>query len=202
MSNPSNQTIIARWKNVRCFATVIRSPEAVRSAFKGQKLLAWWWRVILALHGKPTQNHLTSQEHCECIADGFRFYGWLYRMLGILFGAGTLLCLRYGLADFYWLTLLTFGGVYLWAAGGLAISGATTYSNSRGGHVWLLVAFLFFIALFLASTLMLFSAQVRLSQWVPDTINIVVTLGLLIFGVGSYLIELGALVANERTRVL
>jgi hypothetical protein len=202
MPKDLNQIINSRWKNVRYFASVIRSPESVRSAFEGQRLLAWWWRLVLALHGKPMRRNVTAVDRYECIAGGFRFYGWIYRMLGILFGATTMLCWNSSMSDFYWITLLTFGGVYLWAAGGLAISGAKEYCDSQGGRVWLLVAFLFFIALFLAVTLAIFSSEVKFTQSLPDALNIVATLGILGFGVGSYLIELAALVANKLAKAL
>lgn len=192
-----NKTINRRWKNARFFAAIIRSPESVRNAFKGQKLLAWWWKLVLSLHGKPMRVNFAAIEQRECIADGFRFYGWLYRGLGILFGATTLLCWHYRMTDIYWSTLLTFSGAYLWAAGGLAISGAKEYGDSQGGRVWLLVAFLFFIAVFLAVFLAIFSSEAKFAQSLPDTINVSATLGMLVFGVGSYLIELAALVVPE-----
>ena len=192
-----NKTVNRRWKNVRFFAAVIRSPESVRSAFKGQTLLAWWWKLVLSLHGKPLRVNFTPIEQRECIADGFRFYGWLYRGVGILFGATTLICWHYRMTDFYWSTLLAFSGAYLWSAGGLAISGAKEYGDSKGVRVWLLVAFLFFIAVFLAVFLAIFSSEAKFAQSLPETINVSATLGMLVFGVGSYLIELAALVVPE-----
>jgi len=38
---------------------------------------------------------------------------------------------------------------------------------------------------------------VKFAQSLPDTINVIATLGMLVFGVGSYLIELAALVMPE-----
>jgi hypothetical protein len=194
------QDLIARWKNIRRFAAVIRSDEGVRTAFEGQGIMAWWWNVVLALHGKPVQTTFTPGQRCHCVADGFRFYGWLYRALAIVFGAAAIFCWACGLAGYFWVLWLVAGGIYLWIIAGLAFSGAARLYDSTGGHIWHLVAFLFFVSLFLACTLMTISLQVRLTGWLPDTANFIITLGAMTFGVGSYVVELAALVASEPLR--
>lgn len=186
-----------QWKNIRRFASVVRSPDAVRNAFANQGLLSWWWQLVLRLHGQPVPNRLTANEWCACVRDGFRFYGWLYRGLAIILGGAAILGWCAGVKDVFWLNYLPAGGIYLWLAGGLAITGAKTYCDTNGKRPWPLVAFLFFVSLFLAVTLTVFSTQANFCQWLPDTINLFLTLGLLMFGVGSYLIELAALLANE-----
>ncbi|MDR3459225.1 MAG: hypothetical protein P4N60_17480 [Verrucomicrobiae bacterium] len=191
------QNLIARWKNIRCFAAVIRSDEGVRTAFEGQGILAWWWKIVLALHGKPVQAAFPPERRFRCVADGFRFYGWLYRALAIVFCAAATFCWVCDSAGCFWILWLAAGGVYLWIIAGLAFTGAARLYDSTGGHVWHLVAFLFFVSLFLACTLMAISLQVRLIGWLPDVANFMITLGAMAFGVGSYVVELAVLVAGE-----
>ena len=191
------QRLSSRCRNIRWFAAVIRSDLAVRRAFEGQGILAWWWNIVLALHGKPIKTVLSLEYRCQCVADGFRFYGWLYRALAIIFGAAAFCCWVGNLAACYWVALLGASGIYLWVVSRLAFSGAAQYYRSTGKQVWNLVAFLFFITLFLACVLITVSLQARLDGWLSDTANIVITLGLMAFGIGSYLVELAALTARE-----
>jgi hypothetical protein len=179
---------------------VVRSPAAVRTAFEGQRGLAWWWNIVLALHGKPGQTAFSAEHRCRCVAEGFRFYGWLYRLLALVFGAAALLCWFCSLADSFWLTLLAASSIYLWIIAGLAFSGAVEFCVSAGERVWPLVAFLFFVTIFLTSVLIAVSVQVRLAGWLPDVTNIIITLGTMAFGVGSYLVELAALVTGNPLR--
>jgi hypothetical protein len=191
------QSLSSRWQNIRCFAAVIRSDVDVRRAFEGQGIMAWWWNIVLALHGKPVKAVLSLEYRCSCIADGFRFYGWLYRALAIIFGAAAFYCWVSNLAAFYLVALLAVSGIYLWTVSGLAFSGASQFHRSAGERVWHLVAFLFFVALFLACSLIAISLQVRLAGWLPDAENFIITIGAMALGVGSYLVELAALTARE-----
>jgi hypothetical protein len=185
------------WRqNFRCFAAVIRSDTAVRRAFEGQGLLAWWWRLVLALHGRPTQTKFPPAYRCRCVADGFRFYGWLYRGLAIILGLTAVGCCVWDLAAFFWVLWLAASAAYLWIIGGLAFTGAMQYERSTGSAVWHLVAFLFFISIFLAGGLIALGQQVWLNGWLPDAVNFSLTLGVLTFGLGSYVIELAVLVVR------
>ena len=195
-----HQNLGGRWKNIRCFAAVVRSPAAVRNAFEEHRVLTWWWKTVLALHGKPVSIDFSMQARCQCIADGFRFYGWLYRALAMVFGVTAILCWVGNITDLFWVTLLAASAVYLWIASGLAFSGAVEFHDSAGESIWQLVAFLFFIALFLTSTLTAISVHVRFAGWLPDALNFAFTVGIMVLGVGSYLVELAALVTREPTR--
>ncbi len=197
MTITTNQRVSERLKNIRCFAAVIRGPVGVRNAFDGHRMLAWWWIRVLALHGKPIPSNFSVQNRCACVADGFRFYGWLYRGLAAVIGPVAFSCWAANIINLFWITLLCASAIYLWAAAGLAFSGATEFCDSTGKRVWQLVAFLFFIALFLSSAVTAISIQSRSAGWLPDVLNIVLTTGMMAFGVGSYFIELAALVANE-----
>ena len=188
------------WRNIRCFAAVVRSPVAVRNAFEGQSVLAWWWEGVLALHGRPLSTNGSVQDHCRCIGEGFRFYGWLYRALSLVLGAMSILCWAVEAADLFWVALLLASAIYLWTTSKLAFSGAAEFCSSRGERVWYLVAFLFFITLFLASVVTATSIQARIAGWVPDELNGVITAIAMAFGVGSYFIEVAALVTKEPAR--
>ena len=197
MMSTTNQRISDRLGNIRCFAAVIRSPVGVRNAFEGHRILAWWWNRVLALHGKPIPSNFLVQNRCACVADGFRFYGWLYRGLATVIGAAAFSCWAANIINRFWITLLCASTIYLWAAAGLAFSGAAEFCCSAGKRVWQLVAFLFFIALFLISAVTAISIQSRSAGWLPDVLSIVLTAGMMAFGVGSYFVELAALVTTE-----
>jgi hypothetical protein len=196
----ANKSLGDRLKNIRCFAAVIRSPVAVRNAFEGHRVLAWWWKSVLALYGQPLETNFSVQKRCHCISDGFRFYGWLYRVLALVVGAVAFICDAGNIADFFWITLMTASAIYLWITAGLAFSGATKFYNSTGERVWPLAAFLFFIALFLISAMTAISIQVRIAGGLPDALNLIITVGVVAFGIGSYFVELAALVAIEPLR--
>ncbi len=194
------QSLSNRWNNIRCFAAVVRSSAAVRTAFGGQRAMVWWWNIVLALHGKAGEPSFSLERRCRCVAEGFRFYGWLYRLLALALGAAALLCWFCSLADSFWITLFAASSIYLWIIASLAFSGALEFCGSAGERVWPLVAFLFFVTVFLTGVLIAISIQVRLAGWLPDVANIIITLGAMAFGVGSYLVELAALVAIDPLR--
>jgi hypothetical protein len=147
----------------------------------------------LALHGKPVAGFDSISEHRNCVADGFRFYGWLYRSLALVLIAFAGYAAASGLAGWYWLGFLIAGAVCLWNAAGLAFAGASALPQAVGDGLLKLVVFLFFIGLFLASTLMAVSVQARAVELLPDFANVALTMLLLLFGVGSYFIEVVAL---------
>ena len=194
------QDVRERWNNIRCFAAVVRSPLSTRSAFEGHRVLGWWWKAVLALHGKPAAVGFSRQHRCHCIADGFRFYGWLYRLLAVVLGMSAVLCLAGNIAELFWIVMLTASAVYTWITAGLAFSGAVEFYESGGARIWRLVAFLFFVALFLASLLTAISLEARSLGCLPDAVNGGLTAGLMALGVGSYFVELAALVTIEPAR--
>ena len=188
-----------RWFNFRCFAAVVRSPAYVRDAFSENRVLAWWWSAVLTLHGKPDQRSFPN--YGQSIAEGFQFYGVLYRLLAVVLASSALICWRCEIAGFFSIAALLLGGIYLWIVTGLAFCGASEFLRSNGDRTWKLVAFLFFIAVFLSSLLTELSFQVRGAGLLSDGTNLFITAVMMAFGVGSYVIELAALANKPNGRV-
>lgn len=187
-----------RWAIIRRFAAIVSTPPAVKSAFIGHPLLRAWWKCILFLHGRPRAKVIAASEYWDCIAEGFRFYGWLYRVLALVVTAVAGWALATGVAGFYWLAFLFSTAVGFWSAAGLAFAGANTLQPILENGLWKLVAFLFLISITLASILVAVSAEVRAAELITDEANVALTISLLIFGVGSYLVEVLALVTAVR----
>ncbi len=147
------------WHRIRNFAAIVRSPAPVRDAFTGHPLLRGWWKCILALHGKSVGDGQLAPEHWNCVADGFRFYGWLYRFVAVALLAMAAWAAVTGLAGVYWLGFMIAGAFGLWCAAGLAFAGASDLPRAVQEGIWKLVVFLFLVALFLVSILMGISVE-------------------------------------------
>ena len=189
------------WHRIRKFAAIVRSPAPVRDAFTGHPLLRVWWKCILALHGKLVGDGQLAPEHWNCVADGFRFYGWLYRFVAVALLAMAAWAAVNGLAGVYWLGFMIAGAFGLWCAAGLAFAGASDLPRAVQEGIWKLVVFLFLVALFLVSILMAISVEAKAAELLSDFANLMLTLLLLAFGVGSYLIEVVALMTAREPRV-
>ena len=98
----------------------------------------------------------------------------------------------------YWVGFMMAGAVCLWCAAWLAFAGADDLPQSARDGLWKLVVFLFLVGLFLVLTLMAVSVQAKAVELLPDLANFALTILLLVFGVGSYLIELVALVTAQQ----
>lgn len=183
--------------NIRRFAAVVRSPAAVRHAFAGQRLLACWWACVLALHGRRTAPELSPQQWCGCVADGFRFYGWLYRGLAGAMAVLAVLAAGGFVGDRFWLAVFAASALYLWSTAGLAFAGARELVASAGRRIWPLVAFLFFVAVFLVGLTAAIGMQLRADGRLPDPLVLLLSAAILLLGAGSYLVELAALVAGR-----
>lgn len=192
-----NSKLRISWHRIRTFAAVVRSPAPVRTAFIGHPALRAWWKCVLALHGKPAEGGLSAPEHWNCVAEGFRFYGWLYRFVALALVAMAGWTETSGVAGLYWVGFMIAGACCLWCAAGLAFAGASALPRAVEEGIWKLVVFLFFIGLFLVATLMAASVQARAVELLPDSANLAFTLLLLVFGVGSYFIEVVALVTAQ-----
>lgn len=177
------------------FQQVVCSAPTVRDAFAAHTPLKGWWRVILFLHGKPRDLQATDVERVRCISEGFRFYAWLYRVLGMVFlaVAGLLGALRGMGSDevsAYWIGASVLGGIYLWIVSGLGYCGAAAYREGKTQSIALLVSFMVMIVAFLSLLVAALSVAAHSLGWVGSGPNLLALSVLFVFGVGSYLIEI------------
>ena len=184
---PSIQT-----QRIRCFASVVRSPGHVRAAFASQRFpLRTWWGLILRLHGRAARNStMTPEEERACIADGFHFYGTLYRLVAVMLMVVFVGAVAAGISGFHGQALLACAAGYLWITANLATDGARLYRASGAEGRPLLVTFLFFVTAFLVGFIATASAVAHQHGLLPDPVNVLLFALFLAFGVGSYLIEL------------
>ncbi len=134
------------------FARVVVTPELVRSAFTEVPAARWWWRVVLAMHGKPCRPGVSLDEIDRVVAAGFRFYGALYVFVGALFLVLSLALWSLAVASdaTYWPLLGSASGGYLLLAGRVAFKGADLFHARRDRGIALLLLFLLMVATFLA----------------------------------------------------
>jgi hypothetical protein len=89
-------------------------------------------------------------------------------------------------------------GVYLLAAASVARAGAERYPEHRDAGVQLLVLFLGMAAVFLAMFLGIASILAEQQRIVPGLWNASITWSMLVFGIGSYAVELVYLLVPAR----
>jgi hypothetical protein len=173
------------------FAKIIRSSRAVRAAFEKAPTHRWWWRAILALHGKPCRDDLSSDDRKRILSIGFPFYAVLYALLAPIMMAVSVLLLAFRVVEgLYWPGMALFACMYLGGSSALAFRGACLFpSDTRDASALLVV---FFVAVI--GFLMLFGGalSVFLNQHQPTFSALAVPLlaVFVLFGVGSYLIEI------------
>jgi len=178
-------------KGIRCFASVVRSPEHVRAAFASQRfLLKAWWGVILGLHGRAVRHSMTPQEERVCIAEGFHFYGMLYRLVALMLVIVFVGSVAAGITGLYGQALLACSAGYLWVTANLATDGASLYRARAAEGRPLLVTFVVFVTAFLVGFIATASVVTHQHGLLPDPVNVLLFALFLAFGVGSYLIEL------------
>lgn len=170
------------------FAKLIRSSESVRRTFDGIAGVNLWWRIVLSLHGKPSDCAVADRR--IILKRGFHFYGWLYLSLAVPFlciGMSSLLVSIPELGVLSYLSIL--GSIYLACSSQLAFKGANDLyaGNERGAPllVAFFVAVLVFLAAFMACVLMYASNE----KLLPNSILTVLFCLMLLFGGGSYMIE-------------
>jgi hypothetical protein len=156
------------------------------------------------LHGKPVNPTLSPTERIKRIADGFKFYAWLYRFLSFifLFLAPVLLALNVAdnsIASAYWASASFLAGMYLWCVSGLGYAGAKVYGTDKVQGTASLVAFMVMIVAFLSMFVAVASVVAQHSSWLAPLPNLVGTSTLFAFGVGSYMIEIMYLVTEPQT---
>ena len=80
----NSETMATTRHHIRLFASVVRSPCAVRAAFEGEVLARLWRRSVLALHGPPVEREPGETEALAIVSAGFHLYGVLYRLVALL----------------------------------------------------------------------------------------------------------------------
>jgi len=184
------------------FSQIVCSAGAVRTVFDDCLPTRLWWAAVLWLHGKPIDPALSAEERIRCVANGFRFYAGLYRLLAGVFLLVALLLLAIPLMDRdsappYWVAASLFAALYLWIVSGLGYTGAASYRKGEWQGVPLLVTFIVTIIAFLSMFLAGVSIAASCSTWLSASANLSAAGALLVFGVGSYIIEVVYLVTER-----
>jgi hypothetical protein len=182
-------------ENKKRFSDLVCGALPVQAAFDGQRGFCLWWRVVLMLHGKPRDTNLPEADRLNCIANGFRFYAWLYRMLAVIFLSLTLAlgALKISLAEsgtWYWCVTSLLVAIYLWLVSGLGYAGARSYRRGEGGSISALIGFMVMVIAFLSLFLSAASVAAYHSHWLPTGPNLAIVSLVFAFGVGSYFIEI------------
>ncbi len=178
------------------FAEIVRSPPQVRDAFRDTGAYSLWWRLILALHGKPVSADSSELEARLILARGFRFYARLYVALSATLFVASVVAYSTGLPSF-WALLLVGASFYLLATAQLAYVGSRNYLKQLPHARSQLVTFFVVIIAFLSCFCGLCAAIVQFAIPTQASVVLIGLSHLLVFGVGSYLIEIVYLVADS-----
>jgi len=184
------------------FSQIVCSAQPVQAAFALHPPTRFWWSLILMLHGKPVNPSLSQEEKIKRVADGFKFYAWLYRFLAVIFLVLAPIFVWLNVVEnsnssSYWAACSFLAGVYLWCVSGLGYAGAKSYSIGQNQGTSSLVAFMVMIVAFLSMFVAVVSVVAHHSAWLTPTLNLAAASTLFVFGVGSYMIEIIYL-ATER----
>jgi hypothetical protein len=184
------------------FARVVSGALPVVHAFDLSPTARLWWRAILWLHGKPTAPLLNATERRGIVADGFRFYAQLYQFLGVLFCfVGAVLALSGVFPTskdaIYWTGASVMAGVFLWLVSGLGFAGARSLRANHAAARAMLCAFMVGIIAFLSAFTAAVSLTVQLQTDHQAGLNLGIMAVVVALGIGSYLIEVIYLVADQ-----
>ncbi|HVK05407.1 MAG TPA: hypothetical protein VM490_18160 [Armatimonadaceae bacterium] len=177
------------------FARIVCDAPGVRAAFDAHPPTRRWWSVVLWLHGKPAPRApLSDDERARVVADGFRFYAGLYRLLGALLAFAALAAAAAAVAAGASAALALSGvlaGAYLWFVTDLGFAGARLYGAGRreAGRI-ALIGFFVMIVAFLGAFTSAALLPARAILGLPLVPGLAAAAALLVFGVGSYLIEI------------
>jgi hypothetical protein len=175
------------------FSQIVCSTPLVRMAYDSHPLLRVWWRTILWLHGKPIEASL--EPSTQRLQQGFRFYARLYGLLAlVLFGVGAALLTANQMAadtiPFYWIATTLGASGFVGVTSSVGRQGANQYGTNASSAAVLLVTFFVMVLCFLTFFLTTVSFLIHTTSALPVYINLGLTMGLMFFGAGSYLIEM------------
>ena len=178
------------------FAEIVRSSPQVGDAFDDAGVYALWWRLLLALHGKPVSTIAKEAEVRTTLTRGFRFYACLYIALAValLFAAFIVWCV--GLPSF-WTWLLVGSSAYLLATSQLAFVGSRNFLDFVPQARPQLVTYFVSIIAFLSCFCGVCAAVVHFAIPTQGFVLFVGLATLLTCGVGSYVIEIVYLPTNS-----
>jgi hypothetical protein len=181
------------------FAKIVRSSSNVRNAFSGLRVHGPWWQVILALHGKPTDIDPYTAASRLSLVRGFRFYGYLYSLLAAVIFAFVPLILCVGIPDAnFWSSVFVASSLFLSCTCQLAFAGSRRYFDEPQAASLLLLTFFVSIMACLCGVCFAF---VHLALPEYDIVSSIALALLMIFGIGSYFIEILFLASNDRTEL-
>lgn len=172
------------------FAQIIRSEQAVRRCFHGVPTHIWWWKAILAAHGKPCCVTLSEADIKRALSQGFRFYGMIYSFVAVVMLVASLMTFAIEIGEWrFWSCMLGLAGLFVLASSFLAFHGARLYPCDTKQASALLIVFFISIMGFLM--FFLGAASVFVNQYQPaaGVVALPVATVLVLIGVGSYLIE-------------
>jgi hypothetical protein len=176
------------------FSQIVCNAHEVRAAFCAPVSTRLWWKLILALHGKPVDVSMEQSERIKRVAGGFRFYAWLYRLLSAVF---LILCPCLVLLNtldssisLHWAVCCFLAATYLWCVSGLGFVGAEAYGNGQEQGRVSVLAFMVMIVAFLSIFIATISTIAHEFGWASTAPNLIIAGILFVFGVGSYMIEI------------
>lgn len=181
------------------FTRLIRSRIQNLSMFPSSPLMRVWWSIVMRLHGKACIDPVDESWATDVAAKGFRFYARIYRVLAVLLGLGSVLLLN---ANGWEGSLtgpaaLAGAALYLLVIVPLANHGASTWGCDRKQARIELIVFFTAITMFLTG-FMSVSAVVGICHYdLPGLATVLVCGTLILFGVGSYALEIIYIVNEE-----
>ncbi len=164
------------------FTKIVCNEPAVRDCFDTIPGGRLWWRLVLALHGKPTAPNLSHAEREQTLQAGLHFYAVLY---GVLSGCLALAGLALGLV-LGW----SFGALGLLCAALLLLT--IVGLGNRAARMPERFAILFFAALIAFLSLLLGAGVTVAGLQTTASPSLILGGAALVFllGIGSYGIEL------------
>lgn len=177
------------------FTRVLRTRLAAEQPFAGAPGMRAWWRLILALHGKPPIGTADPVADRRVVADGLRFYARLYRLLAMFVAVSSGLFALAGSGAAAVATAL--GSCALFALIRLADNGARAWLLDPSLARVDLAVFFAGISMLLTAFVAAVAAAVIVDGSLPWLAIVVAAGVVLAVGVGSYAVELVYVVAGS-----
>ena len=185
------------------FAEIIRSPPNVRNAYIGLRVHSSWWRIILGLHGKPSDADPNSTLSRLSLVRGFRFYGYLYLFLATVMLALAPMIPFVGISGaYFWSSLLVASSLFLGCTCQLAFAGSRRYFDEPRAASLLLLTFFVSIMAYLSCFCGVCLSFVHFAIPEYGIVSVIALALLMVFGIGSYFIEILFLASCHSTETV